>query len=93
MKIKRSSGSKPKKRISKSPSGASILRDLGLGPRHARAGRLLVQGMAYKQIAIELGKSLHTIESYVEELYRATGCHSRFELIQWSRARPGVFGA
>jgi len=50
---------------------------LGLEPRHARVGALLIRGLTDKEIAHRLGLSHQTVRTYVKELFQRTGCTTR----------------
>ena len=53
-----------------------------LTPRLHTVTNLLLQGYGRKQIAADLGLSLHTINDYVKEVYQRFGVHSQPELIR-----------
>ncbi|MFO0759058.1 MAG: LuxR C-terminal-related transcriptional regulator [Byssovorax sp.] len=57
----------------------ALLRDLR--PRLRDTLRALVQGKSEKQIAADLGLSIHTVHEYVKALYRHFGVQSRGELL------------
>ena len=66
-------------------------RDLGISTREADVLRLLVSGLANKEIASALHLSPRTIEKHVESLLRKTGTRSRTELA--ARLAPGRLGS
>lgn len=51
--------------------------------------RLMRQQLTYKEIAIELGVSWHTVRSHAQAVLRKLGIHSRRELDTWD-SRLGV---
>lgn len=64
--------------------GWGVDRGVSLGelpPRPREILSLLVQGRARKQIANDLGLSIHTVHGYVRDLYRHFGVNSHLELI------------
>lgn len=70
-------------KYSKTPNAAH----LGLAESHCQVLRLLVQGASEKQIAGFLDLTYNTVHSYVKEIYRQLGVHSRSELLArfWSK--------
>ncbi len=53
----------------------------GLSAREIDVARALVSGLSEKQIAKELGLSIHTIHGSVKKIYRVQNVHSRAELL------------
>ena len=62
----------------KSPE--ELLRGMGLSKREAEVANLLVDGMAYKEIATKLFISLSTVQSHVKQVYRKTSTSSKMQL-------------
>jgi len=64
---------------------ASHITDVSLGtslsPRLEQTLRLLLFGLAEKQVALRLGISKHTVHVYVKKIYRLIGVDSRSELM------------
>jgi DNA-binding CsgD family transcriptional regulator len=52
-----------------------------LSPREREVRRRLLDGAAPKQIAADLGLSIHTVNDYVHAIYRAEGVTTRAELL------------
>ncbi len=52
-----------------------------LPPRLAKIARLVVSGCTDKQIASRTGLSFSTVRTYVRQIYRRVGVHSRVELV------------
>ena len=59
----------------------------GVTDREADVLRLVIAGLANKEIAAALRLSPRTVEKHVENLLRKTGAHSRTELAVTSRHR------
>ena len=53
----------------------------GLSKRETDVLRLLVQGLAAKQVARRLGISVLTVGDHQRSLYREAGVHGRDELV------------
>lgn len=53
-----------------------------LSPRLHTVINLMLQGMSRKQIASEMGISIHTLNGYVKDIYARLGVHSQSELIR-----------
>ena len=53
-----------------------------LSPRLHTVTNLMLQGMARKQIAAEIGISIHTLNGYVKDIYARFEVHSQSELIR-----------
>ena len=53
-----------------------------LSPRLHTVTNLLLQGMSRKQVAAELGISVHTLNGYIKDLYARFEVHSQSELIR-----------
>lgn len=63
--------------------------DAGLSPREVDVLRALTRGLAYKQVASELGVSIDTVRTHVRGVYRKLQVHSVAEAV--SRAlREGL---
>jgi len=54
--------------------------------------RLMRQQLTYKEIAIELGVSWHTVRSHAQSILRKIGIHSRRDLETWD-SRLGIAGS
>lgn len=52
-----------------------------LPPRLAKIARLVISGCTDKQIASRTGLSFSTVRTYVRQIYRRIGVHSRVELV------------
>lgn len=52
-----------------------------LPPRLAKIARLVISGCTDKQIATRTGLSFSTVRTYVRQIYRRIGVHSRVELV------------
>ncbi|MFY0530668.1 helix-turn-helix domain-containing protein [Nannocystis pusilla] len=50
-------------------------------PRLAKIARLVISGCTDKQIATRTGLSFSTVRTYVRQIYRRIGVHSRVELV------------
>ena len=57
-----------------------------LPPRLAKIARLVVAGCTDKQIAGQTGLSFSTVRTYVRQIYRRLGVHTRVELVHASLA-------
>ena len=57
-----------------------------LPPRLAKIARLVVSGCTDKQIAGQTGLSFSTVRTYVRQIYRRLGVHTRVELVHASLA-------
>ena len=55
-----------------------------LPPRLAKIARLVISGCTDKQIASRTGLSFSTVRTYVRQIYRRIGVHSRVELVHAS---------
>ncbi len=55
-----------------------------LPPRLAKIARLVISGCTDKQIATRTGLSFSTVRTYVRQIYRRIGVHSRVELVHAS---------
>lgn len=53
-----------------------------MAPRLRQVLNLLIQGQSRKEIASELGISIHTVGGYCKELYEKFGVHSQTELVR-----------
>ncbi len=56
-------------------------RRIQLPPRLAKIARLVISGCTDKQIATRTGLSFSTVRTYVRQIYRRLGVHSRVELV------------
>jgi DNA-binding CsgD family transcriptional regulator len=61
-----------------SPGSTPRLADLS--PREREALGYLLRGASEKEVALSLGRSRHTVHSYVKRIYRTLGVRSRSEL-------------
>ena len=57
-----------------------------LPPRLAKIARLVISGCTDKQIASRTGLSFSTVRTYVRQIYRRIGVHSRVELVHASNS-------
>jgi len=55
-----------------------------LPPRLVKVARLVVSGFTDKQIASRTGLSFSTVRTYVRQIYRRAGVHTRVELVHAS---------
>ncbi len=55
-----------------------------LTARESEVLRLLARGQANKQIALDLGVSVHTVERHLTNLYAKLGCQSRTEAVAYA---------
>jgi len=62
-----------------------------LTPQERAVLRLMRQQLTYKEIALELGVSWHTVRSHAQSILRKLGVHSRRDLAGWD-ARLGIEG-
>lgn len=53
----------------------------GLSPREIEVAALLIDGHQRKAMALELGCSIHTIDTHLRRLYRKVGRHRRDRVI------------
>lgn len=60
-----------------------------LPPRLAKIAGLVVSGCTDKQIASRTGLSFSTVRTYVRQIFRRAGVHSRVELVHATRAGFG----
>ena len=56
-----------------------------LAPREQQVLEYLVEGYAYKEIAVQLGLSTGTVSTYVNRIYKKLHVSSRREVMAWSR--------
>jgi DNA-binding NarL/FixJ family response regulator len=63
------------------PATGAPLEDAGLGPREQQVLKFLVDGLAYKEIAGELGITSNTVGTYVRRIYEKLHVCSRREII------------
>ena len=59
-----------------------------LPPRLAKIAALVIHGLTDKQIAQRVGLTFSTVRTYVRQIYRRMGVHSRVGLVHASRAKP-----
>lgn len=52
-----------------------------LSPQEAQLLRLLVEGHYYKTAAAEMGVSVHTVVTYIKNIYRKLHVHSKSEAV------------
>ncbi|MBL9100878.1 MAG: response regulator transcription factor [Myxococcales bacterium] len=57
-----------------------------LPPRVGKIARLVIDGLTDKQIAQRVGLTFSTVRTYVRQIYRRVGVHSRVGLVHASRA-------
>lgn len=65
----------------RSPGPPTPAEDTGLGPREQQVLHFLVDGLAYKEIAAELGITVSTVATYVRRIYEKLHVRSRREVI------------
>ncbi|MBL9102733.1 MAG: response regulator transcription factor [Myxococcales bacterium] len=63
-----------------------------LPPRLARVAGLVIDGLTDKQIAQRIGLTFSTVRTYVRQIYRRLGVHSRVGLVHVSRVAPTLRG-
>lgn len=66
------------------PDAAAGTPEPQLPPRLAKIARLVISGCTDKQIATRTGLSFSTVRTYVRQIYRRIGVHSRVELVHAS---------
>lgn len=59
-----------------------------LPPRLTKIAALVIDGMTDKQIAQRVGLTFSTVRTYVRQIYRRMGVHSRVGLVHASRRGP-----
>jgi DNA-binding NarL/FixJ family response regulator len=59
-----------------------------LAPRLSKIARLVVAGCTDKQIAAHTGLAFTTVRTYVRQIYKRAGVHSRVELVHATAAHP-----
>ena len=69
---------------------ASAANAAPLPPRLVKVARLVVSGFTDKQIASRTGLSFSTVRTYVRQIYRRAGVHTRVELVHASST--GILG-
>lgn len=69
--------------ISQSPK-IKARRNVELTPTELKVVQLVAQGMANREIAVEMKVSQRTIESHVSNMLGKTGLHNRTELARWA---------
>jgi DNA-binding NarL/FixJ family response regulator len=68
------------------PASGATVDDARLGPREQQVLKLLVDGLAYKEIAGELGITTNTVGTYVRRIYEKLHVRSRREIISYFRS-------
>ncbi|MBL9105141.1 MAG: response regulator transcription factor [Myxococcales bacterium] len=63
-----------------------------LPPRLAKVAGLVIDGLTDKQIAQRIGLTFSTVRTYVRQVYRRLGVHSRVGLVHASRVAPTLRG-
>jgi DNA-binding NarL/FixJ family response regulator len=58
-----------------------------LPPRLAKIAALVIHGLTDKQISQRVGLTFSTVRTYVRQIYRRMGVHSRVGLVHASRAK------
>jgi len=58
-----------------------------LPPRLAKIANLVIEGLTDKQISKRIGLTFSTVRTYVRQIYRRMGVHSRVGLVHASRAK------
>lgn len=66
--------------------------DVTLTPSELRILRALASGMSPKEIAADMGRSVYTIQTHIQNLIEKLGCHGRAEAIAAAR-RKGFLAA
>ncbi len=61
--------------------------DVTLTPSELRILRALASGMSPKEIAADMGRSVYTIQTHIQNLIEKLGCHGRAEAIAAARRR------
>ena len=59
----------------------------GLPPRLAKIAALVIDGLTDKQISQRVGLTFSTVRTYVRQIYRRMGVHSRVGLVHACRAK------
>ncbi len=59
----------------------------GLPPRLAKIAALVIDGLTDKQISQRVGLTFSTVRTYVRQIYRRMGVHSRVGLVHASRPK------
>lgn len=60
-----------------------------IAPRHARVAACLLLAMSDKEVADATGLTLATVRTYVKQIYKAAGVHSRAALLRASMLTRG----
>lgn len=68
-------------RPSQLPDAVVAEADYKLAPREHQILKLLAQGLLYKEIAVQLGLSIPTVNSYVRSTYGKLRVHSRSQAV------------
>jgi len=58
-----------------------------LSSREKRIAELVSQGLKNREIALELGITVHVVRNYVGSIYDKLGMNNRVELALWYEAR------
>lgn len=66
-------------------SGHEVPETIRLTPSELRILRLLAGGLAPKDIAVDMGRSVYTIQTHIQNLTEKLGCHGRAEAIAAGR--------
>jgi DNA-binding CsgD family transcriptional regulator len=66
----------------------NIDRNESLPPRLGPVLQAVLRGLSSKQVAVELGLSVFTVDGYIKELYRFFGVGSRAQLLAKHLAAP-----
>ncbi len=61
--------------------------EIALTPSELRILRALAAGMSPKEIAADMGRSVYTIQTHIQNLIEKLGCHGRAEAIAAARKR------
>jgi DNA-binding NarL/FixJ family response regulator len=66
-------------------AGHEVEETIRLTPSELRILRLLAAGMAPKDVAAEMGRSVYTVQTHIQNLIEKLGCHGRAEAIAAAR--------
>ena len=56
--------------------GREMASDFGLAPQELAAVRLLAKGLTKKEVSLEMGLSIHTVDGYFRSIYRKMEVHT-----------------
>jgi DNA-binding CsgD family transcriptional regulator len=73
-------------------SATSVLPTQALPPRLAKVAGLVIDGLTDKRIAQRLGLTFSTVRTYVRQIYRRVGVHSRVGLVHAARGEATTDG-